>query len=77
MPSSSSGSGKLAQIASVRNEMEAEMIRGLLSEHGIPSIFKHPAGGTPYGLFFAHTIFVPEELAEQAREVLEGTPGSG
>jgi hypothetical protein len=72
----SSGSGKLAQIATAQNQMEAEMIRGLLSEHGIPSISKHPAGGTPYGLFFSHQIFVPEEIAAQAREVLEGTPGA-
>lgn len=73
----SSSKGKLVQITSTRDQMEGEMIRGLLSEHGIPSISKHSAGGTPYGVFFPHLIFVPEELAEQAREVLEGTPGAG
>jgi hypothetical protein len=72
----SSGKGKLVQIASAKNQMEAEMIRGLLSEHGIPSMLKDPAGGTAYGSFFANLIFVPEEIAEQAREVLEGTPGA-
>jgi hypothetical protein len=75
MPSSSLSSGDLTQIASTPNEMEAEMIRALLSEHGIPSVVKHTAGGTAYGPFFPHLIFVPEELAERAREVLEGTPG--
>jgi hypothetical protein len=73
----SSSSGKLAKVAYAQNEMEAEMIRGLLSEHGIPSISKHPTGGTPYSLFTNHQIFVPEEVAERAREVLEGMPGAG
>jgi hypothetical protein len=59
----------------VRNQVEAEMIRGLLSEHGIPSMAQQPAGGTPYGLFFPNQILVPEEIAERAREILEGTPG--
>jgi hypothetical protein len=72
----SSGSGKLVEVASVQNQIEGEMIRGLLSEHGIPSISKNPGGGTPYGLFFPHQIFVPEEIAERAREVLEGMPGA-
>lgn len=52
------------------------MIRGLLSEHGIPSMAQQPAGGTAYGLFFPNQILVPEEIAERAREILEGTPGT-
>lgn len=72
-----SSSGKLVQITSTQNQMEGEMIRGLLTEHGIPSISKHPAGGTAYGPLFPHLIFVPEELVDKAREVLEGTPGGG
>jgi len=73
----SSGSGKLVKVTGAPNQAEGEMIRGLLSEHGIPSMLKNAAGATPYGDFFPCQVFVPEELGEQAREVLEGTPGAG
>jgi len=74
----SSSSGKLVKVAYAQQQAEAEMIRGLLAEHGIPSMSKNPFGSTPYGDILAgHQIFVPEEIAEQARKVLEGTPGAG
>ena len=34
------GGGKLVKVAFARNQVEAEMIQGLLGEHGIPSVLK-------------------------------------
>jgi hypothetical protein len=58
--------------------MEAEMIQGLLSDHGIPSLLKRPYGfGSSYAMLGAgpHQVFVPEPTAEQAREVLQSMAG--
>ena len=58
---------------------EAEMIQGLLSEHGIPSMLKRTRGFDIPDFLAAgpRDILVPEAVAEEAREVLEGTPGGG
>jgi hypothetical protein len=79
MPSSSSSSGKLVKVAYAQNQAEAEMIQGLLREHGIPSLLKRPIGfDNPQFLGAGpHEVFVLESAAEQAREVLAGTPGEG
>jgi Putative prokaryotic signal transducing protein len=71
------GGGKLVKVAFAPSQMEAEMIQGLLSEHGIPSLVKRGPGFDvpefmPVG---PRQIFVTESVAPQAREVLEGTPG--
>jgi Putative prokaryotic signal transducing protein len=75
----SSSSGKLVKVAYGQNQAEAEMIQGLLSEHGIPSMLKRAAGFDVPDFLAAgpRQILVAEEVAEQAREVLEGTPGAG
>lgn len=77
MPSSSSSSGgPLIKVAYGRNLPEAEMIQGLLAERGIPCLLRSMGVGSPYDLAAgARQIFVTEELAERAREILEGTPG--
>jgi Putative prokaryotic signal transducing protein len=74
----SSGSGKLVKVGYGQNQAEAEMIQGLLSEHGIPSMLKRAAGFDVPDFLAAgpRQVLVAEELAEQAREVLEGTPGT-
>jgi hypothetical protein len=74
----SSSSGKLVKVAYGQNQAEAEMIQGLLSEHGIPSMLKRAAGFDVPDFLAAgpRQILVAEEAAEQAREVLEGTPGA-
>jgi hypothetical protein len=80
MPSSSSSSGRQVKVAYAQTAMEAEMIQGLLSDHGIPSMLKRPYGfGSSYAMLGAgpHQVFVPEEAVEVAREVLKGTPGEG
>ena len=79
MPSSSSSSGRLVKVAYGQNQAEAEMIQGLLSEHGIPSMLKRAAGFDVPDFLAAgpHQVLVVEEVAERAREVLEGIPGAG
>lgn len=74
----SSDSGKLVKVGYGQNQAEAEMIQGLLSEHGIPSMLKRAAGFDVPDFLAAgpRQVLVAEELAEQAREVLEGTPGT-
>jgi Putative prokaryotic signal transducing protein len=69
--------GKLVKVAYAQNQAEAEMIQGLLSEHGIPSMLKRAAGFDVPDFLAAgpRQILVVEEIAAQAREVLEGTPG--
>jgi phage major head subunit gpT-like protein len=75
MPSSSSNSGKLVKIAFALNQMEAEMIQGLLGEHGIPSMVQRTIDNPEFLAAGPRQILVPEAAAEDAREVLEGTPG--
>jgi Putative prokaryotic signal transducing protein len=74
----SSGSGKLVKVAYAQQQAEAEMIQGLLAEHGIPSMLRRAAGWDVPDFLAAgpREVLVAEELAQQAREVLEGTPGS-
>jgi hypothetical protein len=71
------GGDKLVKIAFAPNQIEAEMIQGLLAEHGIVSMLKRgPGFDVPEFLAVGpRQVFVAERVAEQAREVLEGTPG--
>lgn len=71
------GGGRLVKVAFAPNLIEAEMIQGLLSEHGIPSVLKRgPGFDVPEFLPVGpRQVFVAEASAAEAREVLEGTPG--
>ena len=75
--SSSSGGGKLVKVGYGQQQAEAEMIQGLLAEHGIPSMLRRAAGFDVPDFLAAgpREVLVVEELAERAREILEGTPG--
>jgi Putative prokaryotic signal transducing protein len=75
----SSSSGRLVKVGYGQNQAEAEMIQGLLSEHGIPSMLKRAPGWDVPDFLAAgpRQVLVAEELAERAREVLEGIPGAG
>jgi hypothetical protein len=75
----SSGSGKLVKVAYAQQQAEAEMIQGLLSEYGIPSMLRRAAGFDVPDFLAAgpREVLVAEEIAEEARKVLEGTPGAG
>lgn len=74
----SSSKGKLVKVAYAQQQAEAEMIQGLLSEHGIPSMLRRAAGFDVPDFLAAgpREVLVAEELAAKAREVLEGTPGT-
>jgi hypothetical protein len=74
----SSSSGKLVKVGYGQQQAEAEMIQGLLAEHGIPSMLRRAAGWDVPDFLAAgpREVLVAEELAEQARDVLEGTPGT-
>jgi hypothetical protein len=56
--------------------MEAEMIQGLLGEHGIPSMIQRTVDNPEFLAAGPRQILVPESVVEEAREVLEGTPGT-
>jgi hypothetical protein len=73
-----SGKGRLVKVAYAQQQAEAEMIQGLLSEHGIPSMLRRAAGFDVPDFLAAgpREVLVAGEVAEQAREVLEGTPGT-
>lgn len=75
MPSSSSNSGRLVKVAYGQNLMEAEMIQGLLSEHGIPSMVQRTVDNPEFLAAGPRQVLVPEAAAEEAREVLANTPG--
>jgi hypothetical protein len=69
------GGGKLVKIAFARNLSEAEMLQGLLSEAGIPSVLKR-SGGFDTPEFMAagpRDVMVNSEQARKAREVLADT----
>jgi hypothetical protein len=70
--------GDLVKVAYAPNQMEAEMIQGLLSDHGIQSMLKRgPGFDVPEFLASGpRQVFVLESAAERAREVLEGMPGA-
>ena len=54
------------------------MIQGLLTEHGIPSMLRRAAGFDVPDYLAAgpREVMVAEEVAQEAREVLEGIPGT-
>ncbi|HET9197353.1 MAG TPA: DUF2007 domain-containing protein [Solirubrobacterales bacterium] len=66
------GGGDLVKIAFARNQVEAEMLQGLLSEVGIPSVLKRSIGFDnpdflPSG---PRDVMVNRNDAQRAREVL-------
>jgi hypothetical protein len=64
--------GPLVQVGSARNQAEAELIQGLLLEHGIPSLVRR-SGGFDVPDFLAagpRDIVVPASGADLARDIL-------
>lgn len=69
------GGGPLVKVGFGRNQAEAEMLQGLLSEAGIPSVLKR-SGGFDNPDFLAagpHDVFVNSDLAQKARDLLAET----
>jgi len=76
MQSSSSSSGRLVKVAVALSQMEAEMIQGLLTEYGIPSMVQRTVDNPEFLAAGPRQILVPEAAAEKARGVLADTPGT-
>lgn len=76
---SSSGAVRWIKVAYGTNEAEAQMIQGLLSEHGIPSMLKRAPGFDVPEFLPAgpRHVLVAEELVERARAALAGIGGDG
>jgi hypothetical protein len=76
--------GELQRVTVVPNLAEAELVKGVLLEQGIPSMLRRTAGFDVPDFLAAgpREVLVPEAGAEVARELLRGTqdeppPGAG
>lgn len=69
------GGDRLVKVAFARNQVEAEMLQGLLSEAGIPSILKRSFGfdNPDFLASGPRDVMVNERAAKRAREVLAET----
>lgn len=69
------GGGKLIKVAFARNQAEAEMIQGLLSEGGMPSVLKRARGFDAPEFMAAgpHDVLVDSSHAQKAKTLLEDT----
>lgn len=74
------------EVFRTHDQMEAELIKGLLTTNGFPVVVQ-PKGAKTMPVIFGHSapgqlvLTVPSELAEQARALLEAEveeePGAG
>jgi hypothetical protein len=71
----SSSKGKLVKVGYGQQQAEAEMIQGLLAEHGIPSMLRRAAGFDVPDFLAAgpRDVLVPESGYEAARDLLAGS----
>ena len=69
------GGGPFVKVAFARTQPEAEMLQGLLTEAGIPSMLKRSAAFDNPDFLAAgpRDVYVALELAKRAREVLAET----
>jgi putative signal transducing protein len=72
------GGDDLVKVAYAPNDAEAQMIQGLLSEHGIPSLIKGALGfaDSQFPAIGPRDVFVTADAAERARQILEGITGA-
>jgi hypothetical protein len=69
------GGGKLVKVAFARNQVEAEMIQGLLGESSIPSVLKRARGFDAPEFMAAgpHDVLVDSSHAQRAKTLLADT----
>jgi len=69
------GGGDLVKVAFARNQVEGEMLQGLLSEAGIPSVLRRSFGfdNPDFLAGGPHDVMVNQAAAKRAREVLAET----
>lgn len=68
---------KIVPLDTFPNEMEAQLAAQVLQGEGVPVVVKPLGGG--YGVFgvtpfIHHRVYVPEDMLERAREVLQAGP---
>ena len=64
----------LVVVHSASNEFEANVVKAHLESEGIPVMLKSETWGRLYGLTYtvgAIKILVPEEFAEEARQIIK------
>ncbi|HEY8590528.1 MAG TPA: hypothetical protein VIL55_13375, partial [Naasia sp.] len=68
--------GRLVKVAGTRNQVEGELIQGLLLEHGVPSMLRRTAGFDVPDFLAAgpRDVMVPESGLATAREALLQQP---
>lgn len=68
----------LTEVATAQGELAAVLIKGRLEDQGIPAVIQRESVGAVYGVIVdglgKQRIFVPEELADQAQEILDTPP---
>lgn len=66
------GGGRLVKVGFGRTQPEAEMLQGILTEEGIPSVLKRTGGFDAPEFFGAgpHDVFVQAAIAQTARDLL-------
>ena len=71
----------LVVIQTVQGELIAQVMKTHLESEGIPVLLQHESLGTVYGLTVdglgAVRILVPQEFAEEAKQILKGDTSSG
>ncbi|HET7574540.1 MAG TPA: DUF2007 domain-containing protein [Solirubrobacterales bacterium] len=69
------GGGPLVKVGFGRNQVEAEMLQGLLLDAGIPSVLKRSFGfdNPDFLAGGPHDVYVNQAQAKEAREVLAET----
>jgi hypothetical protein len=69
------GDGRLVKVAFARNQVEGEMLQGLLSEAGIPSVLKRSFGfdNPDFLAGGPHDVMVNAQAAKRARDLLAET----
>ncbi|MFC2000042.1 putative signal transducing protein [Chloroflexota bacterium] len=69
-----SGEPKLTPVYTAKY-MECQIIKSRLESEGIPAILKYESAGLVYGLtadgLGETTVLVPEDLAQEAKEILD------
>lgn len=64
------GDGRLVTVTSTRNLVEAEMIKGLLADAGIPSVVQRSVDNPDFLAAGPRDVKVVADLAPRAREIL-------
>ena len=59
------------EVESAPDRIAAGMLEGALREEGIPVILQGPLSVAYMGVAGVHSVFVPEDCADKAREILK------